>query len=82
MATGGFRQLHRRSGDTNDLLHQPTSPVTYGASPIAMSATATSGQMVAFSIDSTSTGTGTIVSNVLTVTGAGTLVIDANQAGY
>jgi hypothetical protein len=60
---------------------QPTSPVTYGGSPITLSATATSGQTVAFSVDPTSTGTGTIAGNMLTVTGAGTLVIDANQTG-
>jgi len=60
---------------------QPTSPVTYGVSPITLSATATSGLTVTFSIDSSSTGTGTIGGNTLTVTGAGTLVIDANQAG-
>ncbi|MGD1108379.1 MAG: MBG domain-containing protein, partial [Terracidiphilus sp.] len=60
---------------------QPTSPVIYGGSPITLSATATSGQTVAFSVDPTSTGTGTIAGNMLTVTGAGTLVIDANQTG-
>jgi hypothetical protein len=60
---------------------QPTSPMTYGASPITLSATATSGQTVAFSVDPTSTGTGTIAGNMLTITGAGTLVIDGNQIG-
>jgi hypothetical protein len=60
---------------------QPTSPVTYGVSPIALSATASSGLTVAFTIDASSTATGTINGNTLTVGAAGTLVIDANQAG-
>jgi hypothetical protein len=60
---------------------QPTSPVTYGVSPITLSATSTSGLAVAFSLDPTSTGTGSISGSTLTVTGAGSLVIDANQAG-
>ncbi len=60
---------------------QPTTPVTYGVSPITLSATSTSGLTVMFTIDAASTGTGSISGNVLTVTGAGALVIDANQAG-
>jgi hypothetical protein len=40
-----------------------------------------SGNAVVFSIDGTSTGTGLIAGSVLTVTGAGSIVIDANQAG-
>jgi uncharacterized metal-binding protein len=40
-----------------------------------------SGNAVVYSLDATSTGTGTISGKKLTVTGAGTLVIDANQAG-
>jgi hypothetical protein len=60
----------------------PTSPVTYGVSPITLTATGgASGIPVVFSIDPSSTGTGTITGNTLKVTGAGTLVIDANQAG-
>ena len=60
---------------------QPTTPVTYGAAPIALSATATSGLAITFSVDPTSTGAGTISGKTLTVTGPGNLVIDANQAG-
>jgi hypothetical protein len=60
---------------------QPISPVTYGVSPITLSATASSGLTVAFTIDASSTASGTINGNTLTVKGAGTLVIDANQAG-
>jgi sugar lactone lactonase YvrE len=61
---------------------QPTSPVTYGVSPITLVATGgASGNTVVFTIDASSTGTGTISGSTLTVTGVGTLVIDANQAG-
>ncbi|MGD0730331.1 MAG: sugar-binding protein, partial [Terracidiphilus sp.] len=56
----------------------PTSPVTYGVSPITLSATATSGLAVTFSVVS---GPGTVSGNTLTVTGAGTIVVAANQAG-
>jgi hypothetical protein len=56
----------------------PTSPVTYPVSPITLSATASSGLTVSFSVLS---GPGSITANTLTVTGTGTIVIAANQAG-
>jgi RHS repeat-associated protein len=56
----------------------PTSPVTYGVSPITLSATSTSGLAVTFSVLS---GPGTISGNTLTITAAGTVVVAANQAG-
>jgi hypothetical protein len=57
----------------------PTTPVTYGVSPITLSATGGgSGNAVAFSIVS---GPGTISGSTLTITGAGTVVVAANQAG-
>ena len=59
----------------------PLSPVTYGVSPIMLGATASSGLAVSYSIDGSSTGTGIVSGNMLTVTGAGDIVIDANQAG-
>jgi hypothetical protein len=55
-----------------------TSPVVNGASPITLSATASSGLSVVFSVIS---GPGTVAGNVLTITGVGTVVIAANQAG-
>jgi autotransporter-associated beta strand protein len=56
-----------------------SSPVTYGVSPIPLSATGgASGNPVTFSVVS---GSGTVNSNVLTVTGAGNIVIEADQAG-
>jgi hypothetical protein len=57
---------------------QPSSPVTYGTSPIALSATATSGLAVTFSAIS---GPGSVSGSTLTITGAGTVVVAADQAG-
>jgi len=57
---------------------QPTSPVTYGVAPITLSAASSSKLPVTFSVKS---GPGTISGNKLTVTGAGSIVIAADQAG-
>ena len=56
----------------------PTSPVNYGVSPITFVATATSGLPIRFSIIS---GPATISGSALTITGTGTVVVAANQAG-
>jgi hypothetical protein len=56
----------------------PTSPVTYGVSPITLSATSTSGLSITFSVLS---GPGTVSGSTLTITGVGTVVLAANQAG-
>ena len=50
---------------------------TFGNAPVTLAATATSGLPVAYSV----TGPGTLSGNVLTITGAGTITITANQAG-
>jgi hypothetical protein len=55
-----------------------TSPVTYGVAPITLTATATSGLPVSFTLVS---GSGVLSGDVLTVTGAGTIVIRADQGG-
>ncbi len=73
---------------------QPNSPVTYAANPnttVSLSANGgASGNSVVFTVDPASTGAGTVstptLSNgtstaTLTVTGAGNIVIDANQVG-
>ncbi len=57
---------------------QPTTPVVYSTTPIALSATATSGLTITFSIVS---GPGSISGSSLTITGVGTIVVAANQAG-
>jgi sugar lactone lactonase YvrE len=60
----------------------PTSPVAFGVAPITLVATGGgSGNPVVFTVDGSSTGSGSIAGSVLTITSAGTLVIDANQAG-
>jgi hypothetical protein len=56
----------------------PASPVTYPVAPITLSATASSGLAVTLSVMS---GPGSVTGNTLTVTGTGTIVIAANQAG-
>jgi hypothetical protein len=61
----------------------PTTPQTYSPGlTIALTATGgASNNAVTFTLDGASTGTGTITGSSLTVTGAGTFVVDANQAG-
>jgi hypothetical protein len=54
------------------------APQTYGVAPIALSATATSGLPVAITVQS---GPATINGTMLTITGAGVVVLAANQAG-
>ena len=55
------------------------SPVTYGVSPIAMTATASSGLPVTYT--SSNPSIATVTGNTLTIVGAGSVVITANQAG-
>jgi N-acetylneuraminic acid mutarotase len=56
----------------------PTSPVNYGVAPITLSGSASSGLAITFSVVS---GPGTISGSTLTITGVGTVVVAANQAG-
>jgi len=56
----------------------PASPVTYGTGTITLSASASSGLPVTFSILS---GPGALSGNVLTTTGIGAIVVAANQPG-
>ncbi|MDR3661727.1 MAG: hypothetical protein P4L86_15310, partial [Mycobacterium sp.] len=53
-------------------------PVTYGVAPIMLTATATSGLTVTYTVSS---GPGSVSGSTLTVTGAGTIVVQADQAG-
>jgi sugar lactone lactonase YvrE len=61
----------------------PSSPVTYAPGlTVTLNATGGgSGNAIVFSVDSSSTGNGSISGNTLTVTQAGTITIDANQTG-
>ncbi len=56
----------------------PLNGVTYGAGPIALSASASSGLAIAYSIVY---GPGTLNGSTLSITGAGTIAIEADQAG-
>ena len=61
----------------------PASPITYAPDEMVdlVATGGGSGNPVVFSIDSSSTGTGSISGDTLTITSGGTFVIDANQAG-
>ncbi len=50
---------------------------TYGAAPIALTASASSGLAVGYSV----TGPATVSGSILTITGAGTVSVTANQTG-
>ncbi len=52
--------------------------VTYGASPITLAATATSNWPIAYTVIS---GPATLSGNVLTITGAGSVTLQADQSG-
>jgi hypothetical protein len=54
------------------------SPIPLGSTPVKLVATASSGLPVSFSVIS---GPATLSGNILTFTGAGTVVVAANQAG-
>jgi uncharacterized membrane protein len=56
----------------------PASPITYGASSVALSGLANSGLPVKFSVLS---GPASVSGSTLTITGAGTVVVAADQAG-
>jgi hypothetical protein len=53
-------------------------PVTYGTGPITLTASANSGWPIAFTLIS---GPATLLGNVLTITGAGSVVVQADQSG-
>lgn len=53
-------------------------PVTYGVSPLTLTASATSGWPIAYTVIS---GPATVAGNVLTITGAGSVVVQADQSG-
>jgi hypothetical protein len=56
----------------------PATPLTYGAAPIPLTATASSALPVTFSLVS---GPATLSGSTLHITGAGTIVVEASQAG-
>ncbi len=65
-----------RAGQT--ITFPSPGPVTYGAPPITLTATATSGWPIVFTVLS---GPATVSGNVLTITGAGSVIVRADQSG-
>jgi hypothetical protein len=57
---------------------QPATPVVYGAGPVTLDATASSGLSVTYTVSS---GPATISGSTLTLTGTGTVVVTASQGG-
>lgn len=64
-------------GVAQTITFNPLPNLTYGAGTFTLTATATSGDPVIYSVS----GPAEILSNRLTVTGAGTVTVTANQAG-
>jgi len=56
----------------------PPAPIVFGTAPITLSATSTSGLAVTFKLIG---GSATLKGSTLTITGAGAVVVAANQAG-
>jgi hypothetical protein len=63
---------------TQTINFTPVSNVTYGVAPFNLSATASSGLTVTYKVDS---GPATISGKTVTITGAGSVVLEADQAG-
>ncbi len=67
--------VNRRS---QTIAFNPAGPLVFGAGPVTLSANASSGLPVAFSVVS---GPGVLAGNLLTPRGAGTIVVRAQQGG-
>jgi hypothetical protein len=59
----------------------PPASAIVGSAPYAVAATGSSGLAVAFSADASSAGICTVTGSTVSITGAGTCKVDANQAG-
>jgi len=70
--------VHVDLASTQTISFTAPTTVVYGASPITLSATATSGLPVTFSLVS---GPATLTGNALNFTGAGSVLVQADQAG-
>ena len=66
------------TGQTQTIAFAPATPVTYGVTPVTLTATASSSLPVTFKYIS---GPATLNGSTLTITGAGNVVVQANQAG-
>ena len=77
-AKGAIASFATPKGAQTITFRQPVSPVRYGVAPITLSATSSSKLPVTFTLVS---GPGKVSGSTLTVKGAGTIMIAANQAG-
>jgi subtilase family serine protease len=77
-ATGAVASFTTAKASQTITFKQPASPVKYGVAPIKLTAESTSGLVVAFKVLS---GPAKVSGSTLTITGAGTVVVAANQAG-
>jgi uncharacterized protein (DUF1800 family) len=72
-------QLAGSSSQMAQTINFPTiATQTYGAGPVTLNATATSGLSVSYIVTS---GPATLTGNALTITGAGSVAVQASQAG-
>jgi hypothetical protein len=78
-ASSGSASIVTLNTKTNQTVtFNPIPTHTYGDAPFTLSATASSGLPVTFSIAS---GPATVSGSTVTITGAGTVIVDATQAG-
>jgi len=77
VTVGGVTATFNQTSQT--ITFGPLSNVTYGVSPFAINATASSGLAVSFA--STTTGVCTVAGNLVSIAAAGTCSITASQAG-
>ena len=70
-----------KSNQTITFTSSPPATPTVGGATYTVTATATSGLTVAFTIDASATSVCSIAGSTVSFIGAGTCVIDANQAG-
>lgn len=86
LQTSGYQEVFRgvayipttAQRATQTITFASVGTVTYGQAPIALSATATSGWPIVYSVIS---GPATVSGNILTITGAGSVTVEADQSG-
>jgi len=88
LQTSGFQEVYRgvayippapgAQRQTQTINFPNPGPLTYGAGPITLAATATSGWPIAYTLVS---GPATLLGNGRTSTGAGSVVVQADQSG-
>lgn len=77
--TWGTEETAPASGDPQTITFNPLAATTYGAAPITLTATASSGLPVSYA--SSNTAVATVSGSTVTIVGVGTTNITATQAG-